>query len=214
MRTLFVSICVFISLFADAQSAADILDRAIEYHDPSEEWNTLHITFKFTETRPDSPDRSTEIQLDNSTGYMKINRNNEEIFEVAGEEGKVLKGDKEEERAILLRNYYLYLWGLPMKLKDEGTPMDDVVTREKVDGVDCQILRVKYEKDTWYFYFHPETGRLIRYKFYQDEAETKGELIKLEDELEVGSMKIPKKRSWYTLPEMRYLGMDILSSVE
>ena len=45
-------------------------------------------------------------------------------------------------------------------------------------------------------------------------SESKAELITLEDEIEVNGIKIPQKRSWYTLPEMKYLGTDVLIDVE
>ena len=55
---------------------------------------------------------------------------------------------------------------------------------------------------------------MLQYKFYKDEAAGKGELILLEDEIIVKGIKIPQKRSWYRLPEMEYLGTDILEGVE
>lgn len=198
-----------------SQITADkVLSRAVNYHDQEGKWTSLNAVFKFTETRPSGPDRFTTIELDNSKSYMKINRNDEEMYEVNGEIAEVLKGDQDNERALILRNYYLYLWGLPMKLNDKSTPEITVVDDEKVDDTTCNVLRVAYEKDTWYFYFETESGRMLQYKFYKDEVNGKGELISLEDEIAVQGIKIPQKRSWYTLPEMKYLGTDILSRAE
>jgi len=110
-------------MILSAQSSAEeVLARACSYHDPHRNWPTLDVTLFFKETRPDGPDRQTIIEINNAQSYMKINRNDEEIYEITGQEAKVIKGDKGKERALLLRNYYLYLWGLPMKLNDEGTP--------------------------------------------------------------------------------------------
>ncbi|WP_421764157.1 DUF6503 family protein [Ekhidna sp.] len=202
-------------LLLNAQTPADqVLARAKAYHDPQDVWPSLVTTFTFKETRPEGPDRSTIISLNNGNSYMKINRNDEEVYEVNGEVAEVLKGDKDKERALVLRNYYLYLWGLPMKLYDSNTPNISLAGDEKVEGVNCRVLRVAYEKDTWYFYFEEDSGRMLQYKFYQDAAETKGELITLEDEIMVKGIKILQKRSWYTLPEMEYLGTDILVEVE
>lgn len=145
---------------------------------------------------------------------MKINRNDEEVYEVKNNEAQVLKGDRDKARALVLRNYYLYLWGLPMKLYDQSTPDITTVADEKLGDVNCKVLRIAYEKDTWYFYFDDDSGRMLQYKFYQDTEETKGELITLEDEINVNGIRIPQKRSWYTLPEMKYLGTDILSKAE
>ena len=188
-----------------------VLDKAASYHDPASEWKTLNTTLQFTETRPSGDDRKTTIVIDNSKSYMKVDRNNENVYEVLGESAEVLKGDNDGAQALRMRNYYLYLWGLPMKLYDEGTPFDRDVDEGEVEGKKCHVLRVVYEEDTWYFYFDKSSGRMLQYKFYKDEEAEKGELIVLEDEILVSQIKIPQKRSWYTLPEMKYLGTDILT---
>lgn len=211
----FVSLFSLIPLFLFAQQTAEqVLSKARNYHDPQSQWSSLSSTFSFTETRPGGPNRSTVISLDNSSSYMKINRNDEEVYEVKNNEAQVLKGDRDKARALVLRNYYLYLWGLPMKLYDQSTPDITTVADEKLGDVNCKVLRIAYEKDTWYFYFDDDSGRMLQYKFYQDTEETKGELITLEDEINVNGIRIPQKRSWYTLPEMKYLGTDILSKAE
>ena len=197
-----------------SQSPEDILGKAIQYHDPNEKWNTLETTLHFTETRPDGSERKALIYLNNLNGSMKINRNDEEAYEVKGDESFVIKGEYDEARGLRLRNYYLYLWGLPIKILDEGTPKIEEVEDESIDGEATKVLRVAYEKDTWYFNFDKQTGRMLQYRFYKDEAAGKGELITLEDEIMVNGIKIPQKRSWYTLPEMKYLGTDILSRIE
>ncbi len=213
MKISFSFLLVFLTQWAFSQlTPYNVLDRAAGYHDPNGEWKNLNTTLQFTETRPSGDDRKTTVVIDNTSSYMKINRNDEHIYEVLSESGKVLAGDHDEARALRMRNYYLYLWGLPMKLYDEGTPFDRDVQEEILDDVNCYVLRVVYEEDTWYFYFDQSSGRMLQYKFYKDEDAGKGELITLEDEIMVGQMKIPKKRSWYTLPEMKYLGTDILES--
>lgn len=193
---------------------AEVVDLAVSYHDSNSEWEELSTKLIFTETRPSGDDRFSSIEIDNTRSYMKINRNDEEIYLVSDDSCSVLTGGKEAARGLMLRNYYLYLWGLPMKLMDEGTPFDSTVTEESLNETLCYVLRVEYEKDTWYFHIDKSSGRMLQYKFYQDEEAGKGEVIKLEDEIMVGKIKIPQKRSWYTLPEMKYLGTDILTKSE
>ena len=209
-----LKLLIILPFFGYSQSAEDVLAKAIQYHDPNMAWNTLQTTLHFNETRPDGSNPKAMIYLDNVNGSMKINRNEEEVYEVNGDEAKVIKGEYDEARGVMLRNYYLYLWGLPMKLLDDGTPKIEQMEDEQVDGKSTTVLRVAYEKDIWYFNFDKETGRMLQYKFYKDEQAGKGELITLEDEINVNGMKIPQKRSWYTLPEMKYLGTDILSRIE
>lgn len=212
MRTSIILLLI-LPFAAFAQLSADqVLQKAISYHDPNGNWPSLSSTFTFTETRPNGPNRSTILDLRNSESYMKLNRNDEEVYEVQHEEVEILKGGKGSDRGLMLRNYYLYLWGLPMKLLDDSTPERLLAAEEKVGDSQCHVIRVAYAADTWYFYFNKSTGRLIQYKFYKDAEETKGELITLQDEIIANDIKIPKKRSWYTLPDMKYLGTDILSS--
>ncbi|MEQ8906638.1 DUF6503 family protein [Ekhidna sp.] len=214
MRKLLTFIFVCPLLLSAQTSAEQVLAKAVSYHDPQDNWSSIKATLQFKETRPSGPNRSTIIELDNAQSYIKINRNDEEVYEVNGEVAEVLKGDKDKARALVLRNYYLYLWGLPMKLYDKSTPEITLSEDEKVGDTLCKVLRVAYEEDTWYFYIDNFSGRMLQYKFYKDEAAGKGELITLEDEIMVKGIKIPQKRSWYRLPEMEYLGTDILERVE
>ncbi len=212
MKILLSQLMIYLCVSAHAQiTPYQVLDKAAAYHDPNGKWKNLNTTLLFTETRPLGDDQKTTMVIDNTRSYMKIDRNGENVYEVLGESSKVLVGDHDEARALRMRNYYLYLWGLPMKLYDEGTPFDRDVEEEMLDGVKCYVLRVVYQKDTWYFHFDQNTGRMLQYKFYQDKEEKKGELITLEDEIIIDGIKIPQKRSWYTLPEMKYLGTDILA---
>ncbi|MEM0938207.1 MAG: DUF6503 family protein [Bacteroidota bacterium] len=201
-------------LLVVSQSPEKILAKAINYHDPGNKWSELQATFHFVETRSKGPDRQTIFELNNGLEEWKLNRDNVEIYQVTGNQTQVIKGDKDEARGLLLRNYYLYLWGLPMKLKDGSTPEITLSENAKVGNNPTNVLRVEYEEDTWYFYFDEDSGKLLEYKFYKDEAAGKGELIKLEEEIQAKGIRIPQKRSWYTLPEMEYLGTDVLERVE
>ena len=117
-------------------------------------------------------------------------------------------------RGLSMRNYYLYLWGLPMKLKDKGTVIDPNVYNQSFNGQTVKAVKVTYDEevgsDTWYFYFSPSTNELTGYRFYHDEAKNDGEYITLSGLQEVNGMKIPKSRSWYTNNDSTLLGTDHL----
>ena len=65
------------------------------------------------------------------------------------------------KRAIYFRDYYTYLYGLPMKLKDPGAIVDPLVGEKKIDEEEFWVLKVTYDesvgKDTWYFLFDKKT---------------------------------------------------------
>lgn len=198
-----------------AQTPEEVLQKAVKYHDPMGEWKSLKATFIFSETRPDGEDRKTILELDNSKNWHKINRNNEEIYEVNGAgEVKVLKGENDAERGKTLRNYYVYLWGLPMKLLDKGTPMANKIITRNIDGIKHIGLEVTYENETYTYFFDLSNFRMVAYQFYKNDDTGIGEFISLKGEEKVGNMRIPKERSWYELPENKYLGTDILTEAK
>jgi hypothetical protein len=59
------------------------------------------------------------------------------------------------KRANLYKNYYTYLYGLPMKLKDKGTIIHQKVEKRSFKGKDYLVLKASYQKDvgkdTWFF---------------------------------------------------------------
>jgi len=189
-------------------TAEQILERSIRY--PEGQWSKLKATMHFDETRPRGPTRKTTVWIDNTTGYFKINRNNEEVHGMVRDSCFVEKGDAGCDRAELLRNYYTYLWGLPMKLTDKGTHLSDAVKQEEAEGQDCYVLKVTYEKDVWYYYIRQEDFALVAYAFYKDEDSGKGEYISTEGTFTYQAINFPNNRTWYKLPEQEKLGTDVL----
>ncbi|MBL7872645.1 MAG: hypothetical protein JNM78_13600 [Cyclobacteriaceae bacterium] len=192
-------------------SAADILEKSIAYHDPTNKWPLLKAHMNFEEIHmKDSVEvvRETQIWIDNSTGYFKINRGGDEIHGVAMDSCFIEKGNSNCDQAKRMRNYYVYLWGLPMKLKDSGTLLKNEFIDTHWVGEPAYQVQVDYEEDTWYFYFNKVNFKLIGYSFVKKDGS--GENILLSDEVKVAGLKLPQKRSWYTLDTNKFLGTDIL----
>ena len=126
---------------------------------------------------------------------------------------KVLLGDRDAERGKMLRSYYVYLWGLPMKLLDDKANIK-IAKSETVKGVDCHVLQMAYEKETWTYFIKKSNDQMIAYRFIKNDGTGKGENIYLEGEVKVGNMRIPKARSWYTIPDNKFLGTDVLVAGE
>jgi len=215
---------------AQAPSASDILTASIEYHDPKGVWEKSphHITLK--ESRPGGGDRSSQIMLDIAGEHVRIERQSDEhllVQELIGDQithtldgrtdfdtAEIRKHRISDERAVTMKNYYLYLYGLPMKLKDPGTQISDQVMDESFNNIPAWKLKVTYEAsvgdDIWYFYFAKDDQRLVGYRFYHDESANDGEYITLEGEAKVGKLLLPKKRSWYMNKDDRFLGSDMI----
>lgn len=197
-----------------ALTGPEIIQRSIRYHDPNGNWSELKATFLIQDSMPAGRDsRFYEFSLDNSQSKM-VYRIDGLNYIVWNDSVQVFEGEVEKERALRMRNYYIYLWGLPMKLTDPNTKIEKKVTTEELNGKSYLVVRVPYEKDIWYFYIEPETYRMAAYKFYQDEAAGKGEVIYLEGEKEFEGMKIPANRTWYRTEKPEYLGTDMLLEIK
>lgn len=218
-------------LAAEPPTAEALLARAIDYHDPAGSLLGGAHRLRFSETRPNGPDRRTEILIDVPGERFEVVRQGDR--RIAGTvapgqcqmtlDGRTDLTDEEREQHRLscdrlqtMRDYYTYLWALPMKLRDPGTRLGEVTAttfqKRAVWG-----LRVTYDEavggDIWYFYFDPDTAALVGYRFYHDEAKNDGEVIYLEGEVVADGLRIPKSRTWYTHQDDRLLGTDTLLEI-
>ena len=118
-----------------------------------------------------------------------------------------------------MRNYYSFLYGLPMKLRDEGTIIDPGVNKTTFEGDEVLSLKVTYDEavgsDNWYIYLNPETYAMEIYQFFKkdengNQRDDSGEYILLTEEMMVNDIKMPKSRAWYYNKDDKYLGTDIL----
>ncbi len=229
--TLFIVLLFAVKVYSQEITGNQLLEKAIQYHDPNNNWATFKGSFKVVMETPKSPKRISEISIDlqeqffslktkrgtNNTTY-KIDKN-EVIISFNGETDlsstTLEKNNLSKDRAKMYQNYYTYLYGLPMKLKDTGTIIHQKVARKKFKGKEYLVLKATYTKavgkDTWYFYFNPKTFAMEVYQFFK-ETENSGEYILLSGIETINDIKIPKNRAWYYNKDNKYLGTDILST--
>ncbi|WP_422858389.1 DUF6503 family protein [Flagellimonas sp. S174] len=214
-------------------TATQLLDKAISYHDPNNQWKSFNTTFLVVMETPNSSDRKSSIHLNIPKEIFELEVEKDSVqYSYSFEKEKCttsLNGSKKIsekdrkkyrltcERGGLLRNYYTYLYGLPMKLKDPGTNLDPKVERKIFKGKEYLVLKVNYDEgvgdDIWYFYFDPTTFAMEVYQFYHDEQKGDGEYILLKDIEEINGIKMPKTRAWYYNSDDKYLGTDILNAI-
>ena len=226
---LFTTLCYTIS--AQLPNGEELLDKAIAYHDPNGNWENFKGGFQITMETPSSSDRVSKIHIDlpreefildvakekDSYAYIiekdscKISLNGH--IEISNEDAKRLRLTC--ERGAMMKDYYTYLYGLPMKLKDPGTIISPKVERRTFKEKEYLVLKVNYTedvgKDTWYFYFDPNTFAMEVYQFYHDESQNDGEYILLKNLENINGIKMPKTRVWYYNKDDKYLGADILT---
>lgn len=221
--------------FSLPASASEWIERSIAFHDPDGVWATGRFAIQQSATRPGGADRIDRTILDNGASrfWLETTRGGSEVVvEVGpGEDGAeavevTVDGETpsaeraaelrfDEAGALRMRNYYVYLFGLPMKLRDPGTLVDPLVQDVEVDGRAVKRVRVSYDpevgSDVWYFDFDPETAEMVGYRFYHDEAANDGEWIELEGLVEIDGLRLPEARTWYRFEGEELLGTDTLS---
>ena len=212
-------------------SAEALIEASIAYHDPEGKFLSEPHRLVFRDERPGKTDRHVEILIDIPGERFEMLQRTE--VEIRGElapghcvmtlDGREELTEAERkkhrltcERLGFMRNYYVYLWGLPMKLRDPGTHLGQPV-EDTFDEKDVYALEVTYDEDVgsdiWVFYFDRDTSALVGYRFFRDETRTTGEYIFLEGEHAWGGMRLPKSRAWYHLEGERYLGTDHLVEI-
>lgn len=228
----------FISIHSFSQSLTgnQLLEKAIQFHDPNNQWSSFNGTLYLKMETPKRSPRLSKITIDLPNEYFRVRAKRDSISniyelkkkkcsastigekfkkELTKEEWKQ-KLDEDCKRANLYKNYYTYLYGLPMKLRDEGTIIHQKVEKKTFKGKDYLVLKVTYDeavgKDTWYFYFNPNTYAMEVYQFFKDESKNDGEYILLSGLEDINGIKMPKKRAWYYNNNNGYLGTDYLSS--
>ncbi|MDT7832550.1 DUF6503 family protein [Flavobacteriaceae bacterium S356] len=212
----------------------ELLEKAIQFHDPKGVWETFSGKLHVSMETPNNPNRDSNIKIDlpNEFFYVKA-KSGKNTTEYTVDKEKCLitfNGDATPadsikkkyrlscKRAELYKNYYTYLYGLPMKLKDPGTIIDTKVTKKKFKGKEYLVLKATYKKevgkDIWYFYFDPKTYAMEVYQFYHNESKNDGEYILLSEMETINDIKMPKKRAWYMNKDAKYLGTDILKAAD
>jgi hypothetical protein len=233
MRYFFLCFTFLITTVSLAQeiTGSQLLQKTIEYHDPKDAWSSFKGNLGVTMSTPDGKERVSDITLNLQEEYFQvISTKDSTLVKQTLSKGNcelMLNGsitiseeDKKThrlscERANMYKDYYTYLYGLPMKLKDPGTIINPKTQIKTFKGKEYIVLKVTYDKevgeDTWYFYFDPKTYAMEVYQFFHDESKNDGEYIVLTGEEEVSGIKIPKTRVWYYNKEDKYLGTDVLT---
>jgi len=213
-------------------TASELIARSIAFHDPQSEWQELWATFSLRETRPGGEDRDVTLVLDvprETFGYVMVaGADRVEKTYSGGTCEASLNGKTEfsEQESSQWRlsceaikgyfHYYLYLYGLPMKLRDPGTQISEMAMADAFLGQDVWSVKVTYAEevgsDVWYFYFHKETAQLVGCRFFHNEELGDGEYIQFEGLQRVLNMQLPKNRKWFTNKEKKFLGSDHLEA--
>ncbi len=224
-----IFLCSTVSL-GQTLTGSELLEKSISHHDPKNQWGSFNDSLFITMKTPTSSDRNSIIHINLANEYFYLKAITDTIsteytlnktacsMALNGTQNlseSLKKTHKMScKRATMLKDYYTYLYGLPMKLKDPGTIIDPKVRLKEFKGKKYLVLKASYEKDvgedTWYFYFNQHNYAMEVYQFFHDETKNDGEYILLNGEEDIGNIKMPKIRTWYMNKGDVYLGKDIL----
>jgi len=231
----FLTFCLLccIPTYAQELSGQELLKKTIAYHDPNNNWNIFKGELTIEMITPDGNTRVSNVTINLPEQYFKLtsSRNNTAVTHIVAHDSarfglddkksftaeEIKKYNLTDTRAKFMKNYYTYLYGLPMKLSDNGTIVNPVVERKEFMGKEYLVLQVKYEegigKDVWYFYFDPKTYAMEIYQFYHDQTKNDGEYILLTEEEIFLGIKFPKNRAWYQNADKKFLATDKLTKI-
>jgi len=199
-------------------TAKELLDCSIAYHDPYGSWERGAFAITEFASRPDGTGHRNVLRFDNARSRFELDSSVdgraltlvvENDMVVARLDGKANVSADELERhrlkpaqVLSRRNRDLYLWGLPMKLRDPGTRLDPRVKETHFEGRTVYQLRVTYDarvgSDVWYFFLDRETCALVGHRFHHDESAGDGEYAVLSEEVSGQGLRLPRVRRWYT----------------
>jgi hypothetical protein len=217
--------------FSQELTGSQLLDKSIDYHDPNGNWSSFKGNFTVTMSTPDGKERISNLTLNLPQEYFQVSSAKDSVILKQtldkGDCELMLNGsielseeDKKThrltcERAKMYKDYYTFLYGLPMKLKDPGTIIDPKTEKKTFKGKEYIFLKATYEKevgeDVWYFYFDQKTYVMEVYQFFHEESKNDGEYILLTGEEKVSGIKMPKNRAWYYNKDDKHLGTDVLT---
>lgn len=199
--------------------ARTLLQKSIAYHDPQGNWMRFRGTIYLRGSLPSRMPNYSVITFHNEKDLYKATRKiNGKMITGGVSQGACfaqINGDSHLsaesvesynlgcEEILQMRNYHLHMLGMPMKLRERGIQIDPGVKQVFFGGIPCYEITVRYlksaVKESWRYYFHPETYALTGYRFSPNdsEKEASGDFVLLEEELEIHAIKFPKVRKWF-----------------
>lgn len=205
-KHILILIIVHLTFFLQSQSEAEkLVNQSIEFHDPKGQWSKLLSDIEITSIveRKGVIDTSfRSIHLNLAEGKFSM-RQDTVLYEFPCSNC---------ERATMYNSYFRYLLGMPMKLKDPGTIIQEKIDIKKYKGKSYRVVTVNYEPSvgtyTWLFYFEMDSPELRLTEFSKDGTFQNGETIELNNKVRFQKMLLPGQLKWFVLPDRPFLAEE------
>lgn len=191
------------------KNAIELVNKSVAFHDPNNQWNNLDVLFEFKSSFSwnDSIPEQLLLGIDvpnYSLDYLNTDRKLHYIF--TQDSCSTLLGSPSCSDFIWAYNFYIYMWGLPMKLNDPNTKIKQDFTMESINNKEAYAIEVNYENEDWRFFFDQNTYQLLGFTFIKKDGSNHGEKVIVSDLFEYNGIKFPKIRTFYKLDNNKYIG--------
>lgn len=197
-------------------TANSIIERSINFHDPKDNWNKLNATFSFESSFSwnDSIPEELNISIDvpkNEFRYVNLDRK----VDIFYPKDSCIVNSKDGSCAgySWTKNFYTYVWGLPMKLKDPGIKPEEDFVKMTLRGKEVYEVKVNYDAENFKFYFDSKTFQLEFFSFLKNDTSGHGEFIILKDLYEFNGIKFPAHKTWTNLSDTSLIGTNVVTTI-
>lgn len=198
----FTAITLLITACSEALTAKKIISNSIQFHDPNLKWTSLNQTlsfdsrFSFNDSVPEEMhltfnNGSQEFTYNNLDRAVKLHYTPDTCYK------KTSNGDCNGYKWTY--GFYPFIWGLPMKLEDPGVEPESSFKATTFNNLKVWEVQINYTAENYWFYFDKTNYQLRGFKFIKNDNSKKGEIIVLNNLLEVNGIKFPKHRTWLHL---------------
>jgi hypothetical protein len=190
-----------------------ILEKSIAFHDPSNQWETFRDSFKLTSNSKWSEwkDEHLQIMIDvphNTVKYHNIEKKVKCLFEQDSSFALIDSCDCSPYNSWT-KDFYTYIWGLPMKLKDPKTTITQLPNKIMFFEDSCYVLQTEYSNEQWEYYISDEDYYLAGFRFEKKDG-SGGEIVRNVGIENWNGINTPLKRVWFELNES-LVGTDVFS---
>jgi len=198
------------------ETAQDIVNASITFHDPENKWKSLNAEFvfqskfEFNDSVPEELHININVQ-NNNFRYTNLDRKVDISY--SQDSCIVNQGNTNCNSYAWTKNFYTYIWGLPMKLNDPGTTINPNFTLDTIQQIPVYNVSVPYHDENYQFYFHQKTYELKFFQFIKNNETGHGEFITLSEIYEHNGIKFPKHKRWEQLSSRELIGTNEVLSI-
>lgn len=219
-RNFAILICAVLSIQCSSiktKTAQDIVEASIKFHDPKNKWANLNAEFLFESkfSFNDSVPEELQVTIDvqkNDFQYHNLDR--KVNIQYPQESCIILQGEGTCEGYRWTKNFYTYVWGLPMKLQDSEARIQEGFSSDTINNIPLNVVAVHYENENFKFYFDQKSSELKFFSFIKNNAEKHGEFIELRGLFEYNEIKFPAVKEWRESDSKKLIGTNEVITIK